>query len=462
MQTLFEDFNLTEGLNLGVSQYLNKSGEAREAINCDLSIPGELARQLGYSSYGSGLDASPVLGLYDYTTSSIKKWIAVTGTVIYYDNSGTWTSAATGLTSGKYGTFATHLDTLIYTNLYDSVKKSTNGTSFGDLGGSPPKAKYVVTFDNKVYLLNIESYPSRMRWSDDGTTETWTSTNVQDVSTNIGIGDEITGGTVNNNNLLIFKNYSVWKWNASELRAIHTTVGCRSPRSIVTVDDWSFWASHKGFMGTNGGKPFRISNAVAPFFNAISDITAIVGWSEDNIVHWYIGTVTVNGLQYSNCILLYNYDTNAWSVKTSNDAITQAAILTTSGNVRSAYIGSSLGQVYKFKDGITDNTAAIPFTFVGAPYMSGIPFLQKDYKYLYVYLDRTSNMGIEVYYSVDFKDFRKLGTATDVVSELQFPSGVRGFNIRLKYATNTTVDQQKILGHVCLGDVLPGRLGNVT
>ena len=39
MQTLFQDFNLTDGLNLGVSQYLNKSGEAREAINCDLTVP---------------------------------------------------------------------------------------------------------------------------------------------------------------------------------------------------------------------------------------------------------------------------------------------------------------------------------------------------------------------------------------------------------------------------------------
>lgn len=463
MQTLFDDFNLTDGLNLGVSQYLNKSGEAREALNCDLKVPGELARQLGYATYGTGLDASAVLGLYDFnTTAGVKKWLAGTGTVLYYDNAGTWTSALTGLTTGLEMSFATHLDTAIMTNGTDVMKKSTTGTSWSTLGGTPPVAKYVVTFDNKVYALNLSGFTSRIRWSDDGTIETWTSTNIQDVTTNIGVGDQITGGTVNNNNLLIFKNYSTWKWDTSELRVMHANAGCRAPKSIVTIDDWSFWLSHKGFMGTNGGKPFRISNAIFPFVDAISDITAPVGWAEDNHIYWYIGTVTVNSFVYTNCVVIYNYDTDAWSVKTLGDSVKQAAILTTSGNVRSAYIGNSAGQVYKYNTGITDNTAAIPFDFVGAPNMSGIPYLQKDYKFLYVYLDRTANTGIDVFYSVDFKDFKPLGTATDVVSELQFPPGVRGFNIRLKYATNTTNDQQKILGHVCLGDVLPGRLGSIT
>ena len=54
-----------------------------------------------------------------------------------------------------------------------------------------------------------------------------------------------------------------------------------------------------------------------------------------------------------------------------------------------------------------------------------------------------------------------MGTAVNAVSELAFPSGTNGHNIRIAYETNTTNDQQKILGHLCLGDILPGRLGDV-
>ena len=143
------------------------------------------------------------------------------------------------------------------------------------------------------------------------------------------------------------------------------------------------------------------------------------------------------------------------------DVIKQAAILTTSGNVRSAYFGDDAGQVYKFKTGLNDNGDAIPFKWVGAPQMSGVAHLQKDYKYLYVSLDRTAKHGIDVLYSIDFEDFKPLGTAYNVVSELAFPAGTSGHNIRIQYATNTTADQQRILGHICLGDILPGRLTNV-
>lgn len=465
MQTLFEDFNLTEGLNLGVSQYLNKNGEARDALNCDFSILGELARHLGYEDYGTGLDASDVLGLYDFnTTAGVKKWLAKTGTKLYYSSGGggAWAEALTGLTSGTEVSFATHLDTVIVGGISDAPRKSTDGTSFSLLGGSPPTAKFWVTFDNKVYALHLVGATSRMQWSGDGTIEVWDANSVQDVTTNIGVGDEITGATVNNNNLLIYKNYSTWKWDTSELRCIHATVGCRASDSIATIDDWSFWLGHKGIMATNGGKPFRISKPVKPFIDAISDITAPVGWAEDNFFYLYIGTVTVAGIgTITHCLLSYDYDNNVWSYKSLNHAVKKAAILTTSGNVRSAYFGDDAGQVFKFKTGNNDNGQPIPFKWVGSPYMSGYPHLQKDYKYLYVYLDGTANTGIDVYYSLDFQDFKKLGTATKTITELAFPAGTKANNIRLMYASNTDLEQQKILGHQCMGSIMPGRLGDV-
>lgn len=464
MQELFSQFDLSQGLNLGVNPLLNKSGECREALNCDFNEIGSIARHLGYATYGSGLDAAAVLGLYDFKsiTSAITKWLAVTEQHIYSDESGTWTPRQVIPTSGAEASFTTHLDTVIMGNGLDAPYKSANGTSWSLLGGSPAVGKYYLTFDNKVYVLNLLGNPSRMQWSDDGTIETWTATNIQDVITNIGVGDELRGGTVNNNSLILFKNYSTWKWDTNELIVLHASVGCRAPKSIATIDDWTFFLSHKGIMASRGGKPFRISKPVKPLIDAIPDITTPVGWAEDNFYYLYIGTVTVADIgTITNCLLIYDFDGNKWSYKSLGDVITKAAILTTSANVRSAYFGNSAGQVYKFKTGNNDNAVAIPFKWTGAPQMAGVPYLQKDFKYLYVFLDRTAKYGIDVFYSVDFDEFKPLGTATDVVSELAFPSGTNGHNIRIAYETDLTSDQQKIYGHVCLGDILPGRLLSV-
>lgn len=455
---LFQDLDFSSGLNIGVSSYLNKSGEGREAVNCDFSEIGALKRFPGYTTYGTGLDASAVLGLYDFkTVAGATKWLAITGTVIYRDESGTWTSTHTGLMTGKEATFCTHLDTVIMSNGTDVMHKSTDGTTWADLGGTPPVAKYILTFNNSIYALNISGATSRMQWSDDGTIETWTATNIQDIATNIGVGDQITGGAVNNNSLIVFKNYSTWKWDTYNLITLHTSIGCRAPKSIATIDDWTFWLSHQGVYATNGGKPFRISKQVKDYIDGITDITAPVGWAEDNYYYLYIGTS--NGV--TNCLLIYDYDNNAWSVKPMADVIKQVTVLTTTGKVRSAYFGDSAGQVYKFKTGLNDNSDPIPFKWVSPALTSDAPHLIKDYKYLYVFLDRTAKYGIDVLYSIEFGDWQPLGTATGVVSELAFPPGTQGCNIQIQYASNALLDQQKILGQLCLGEVQQGRLGDV-
>lgn len=456
---LFQNFNLGEGLNIGCNPYLNKPGECREVTNADFSEVGTIGRLLGYLAYGNKISTSPILGLYDFKDSAgaTIKWLMRNGTVLYSDESGTWTSRHTGLTTAKEASFCTHLDTCIMADDTDVMHKSTDGVTWADLGGTPPVAKYVLTFDNKVFALNLAGYTSRIRWTDDGTIETWTATNIQDITTNIGIGDFITGGAVNNNSLLVFKNYSTWKWDMSSLVTIHASAGCRAPKSIATIDEWTFWLSHKGIYATNGGKPFKISKPVKDYVSGITDITAPVGWAEDNFYYLYIGTS--NGV--ANCVLIYDYDNNNWSVKPMADVITQAAILTTAGNVRLAYLGDDAGQVYKFKFGNTDNGDPIPFHWTGAPLMSGNPDLQKDYKYLYVYLSRTAQSGVDVYYSIDFGDFKPLGTASMAVHELPFPSGTNGHNIRIAYGSNLSTDMQDILGHVCIGEILQGRLRSV-
>lgn len=455
MKVLENSFHLAQGYNTAVNPFLNKPGECRAALNCDFSEIGTVTRFQGYEDYGNAIAASSILGLYDFKTSAgSKKWLAVNGTVLYRDESGTWTSTHTGLTTGKQAEFCTHLDTCIMVNGTDAAIKSTDGVTWSALGGSPPVAKYVVTFNNSVYMLNVSGNTSRMQWSDDGTIETWTATNIQDISTNIGIGDQITGGTVNNNALLIFKNYSVWRWDTYELLVLHPTVGCRSPRSIATLDEWTFWLSHKGVYATNGGKPFRISNQIRDFIDGISDITGCVGWVEDNFYYLYIGTSN----SVTNCLLIYDYDNNVWSYKSLGVVPKIGMTLTTSGNSRSMYFGDSLGQVYKFKTGNNDDGNPIPFKWLSPSLTSAAPYLRKDYQYLYIYLDQNTKPGIDVFYSVDYGDFEPLGKAYKVVSELSFPEKTKGHNIRIVFASNHSKTHPKIYGYTLTGDTEKSRI----
>lgn len=68
-------------------------------------------------------------------------------------------------------------DDYVFTNFVD-VPKKIEGTTISNLGGTPPKAKWLTVFANRVVLCGVEAagtfYPRRVQWSDAGTHETWT------------------------------------------------------------------------------------------------------------------------------------------------------------------------------------------------------------------------------------------------------------------------------------------------
>lgn len=67
-------------------------------------------------------------------------------------------------------------DYFIFTNGKDVMKKF-NGTTVADLGGSPPIAKWVIAFRQRLVVCGTteggQDYPFRVRWSSIGTIETW-------------------------------------------------------------------------------------------------------------------------------------------------------------------------------------------------------------------------------------------------------------------------------------------------
>ena len=118
----------------------------------------------------------------EYIISVVNSDTQITLTTNYLQATQTGISyIITRLNSNNWGenwNFETYLDTLILTNGIDPVMKYTGTGNVQLLGGSPPKAKFVIEFENHLHLLStVEggySCPQRDRHSNIGTIETWT------------------------------------------------------------------------------------------------------------------------------------------------------------------------------------------------------------------------------------------------------------------------------------------------
>lgn len=85
---------------------------------------------------------------------------------------------------------------MVFTNGIDNIRKWTGTGNDADLGGTPPKCKYLIDFGGYLVLGYVidggNDYSQRVQWSDTGDPETWTGGNSgsQELTED---GDDITG-----------------------------------------------------------------------------------------------------------------------------------------------------------------------------------------------------------------------------------------------------------------------------
>ena len=103
-------------------------------------------------------------------------------------------------------------DIFIMTNGQD-VMKTYNGADVADLGGSPPIAKWVIAFQNRLLVCGTveggTDYPQRIRWSSAGTLITWSggTSGYIDVMDTV---DWCTALTLLRDKCFLYKERSIW------------------------------------------------------------------------------------------------------------------------------------------------------------------------------------------------------------------------------------------------------------
>lgn len=216
------------GLDTHSSKTNVADSRAIDLKNVSLSAALDLRKRYGYSLINSTLDHADITsnfaitGIFDSEFSNGNSWtLAFINQHVYYDNSGTWTRiTGSALTAGANNQFGCvmALDTAVCTNDTDApIEVNSTPTrsalNFTGLSNAVTKARTVIWFRNYLIwgntLENSVERPTRFRWSNVGTTETYSDDDYVDIST--FAGDEIVGFAELYGDLYIFLTRSIWK-----------------------------------------------------------------------------------------------------------------------------------------------------------------------------------------------------------------------------------------------------------
>jgi len=378
-----EYLNFAGLLNIGSGEFLKPKNELSAIKNCYCQKLGVLKKVPGYDKASSSqvIDEKDVNYLHHYYRPSTKTDYLIAGsdsstayTLEYIaPNAGTPVTTWTTLTNigttynGKAGaqpSMVNYLDKTFIVGYKDSDSSFlTNATvtaaAFEEDTGvdtdllNMAQGKYVVRYRDLLYVLHAYSgaalYPSRAYFCSEPTAGAITWTTATDfVEFGYDDGDEITGGVAASDRLIVFKHYSMWKYDESTREQI-ADVGCDSFRSIQNIYGVIYWFNRDGIWRWAGGQPQLISSKIEPFINAI-DQTALEDVVATQHAHEYrafIGTVTVEGITYTNAWVCFDVRRETWYIRCSYNTAKSSCEFVYDGKKR-AYFGDDDGYVYKF------------------------------------------------------------------------------------------------------------------
>lgn len=233
-------------------------------------------------------------------------------------------------------------ETLITTNYSDNPQTATvaSGSAFADLGGTPPKAKYIAAVRDQVMLGYTNDgtdgeKPYRLWWSGINSATSWTpGTGLSDYQDVVDAGD-LTG--------LIGGEYAIALFDRAIVRLsfvgapliyqvdrLTNQRGCSVPGSVASVGSaMVFFLSDDGFWMLRGNELMPIGAEkinrwfldrfkVANSGNIVSAVDPI----NQNVIWAYPSTDSASG--ENDEILIYNYNLNRWSyVQAGCDALAQ-------------------------------------------------------------------------------------------------------------------------------------------
>ncbi len=270
-----------------------------------------------------------VLRLFRMTTTNIQKFNTVTS--VWDDITGI---DMTGSESDFFSdTVVTESDLYLFTNRgIDPIRKYDGSGNTANLGGSPPKARYLAYLSPYVLLAFTESggnaFPTKVQWSDTGQPEVWSGGNS---------GSQLLSNDPSHirqmktlkDTVMVYKELAVWRGRKVATSDIFDFVpfasgkGLYAPRSVADDGENHYYMGNFDFHINNGirvidiGKPVReyIFNRLNRSKNETCHAIHVEQYKEI----WFF--ITLSGLDWPTEVWKYSYENDFWYFDTVQNII---------------------------------------------------------------------------------------------------------------------------------------------
>lgn len=431
----FHYTNFLSGPNVNAGLFALEDNGLTQLNGCLISHElGSIIKDVGYYRIGNAaLEASKTItGLHNFRQdASTQKMLATCNdstdddTQLFYSTGGNWTEVTAAETAwANVANANVEMEDFISYCFFVGHSsadgflppRSLTGTTLGTTNtSSMPNAKYIKRYRDRLYIANCDisatAYPYRVYYSSVPSSGSITWTTATDFI-DVDYSEEITGIGENWDRLMIFTEFSAYMYDQTVKKKVWD-VGCSNHRTIRNAGAYMMWANRDGVWVSTGGRPENIAGRMMEFIRA-GNPRNFFAEVVDEEYHLYLGTVTVKGITYTNCKIVYNIPTNTWRWRELHDDMKIFAAYNSSGELR-LWMGDDSGMVWD-KNKHTDSgsptlyyaDAIIPTggdaDTTGKPINSrfetkmfdfGDPSIRKKIKDIVAYSDRAGDLKIK-------------------------------------------------------------------
>lgn len=419
---------------------------AQDILNMEFDDSDNLSCRNGLTELFATTFAGRITSLYYFTSSSGEIGILYTtaNQLRIVETNGTGDTNLTGaltLPSDTFWQWITYHDLAIGVNKASSgtnpVKVST-GAVAAALGGSPPKAKYIALWENRVWLVSATE-PNQIWGSKLGDPETWaTGTLATDAITldvELDDGDLISGLFATKDTLYIKKTKRIYKIvridqnksidDQTNLKvAIHAqTIGCVSPYSIQPILNDIVYLSAQGLASLRLSEVFEDFRTVM-YSQNVAEIAKINKTTEEipslllpNVNQYWLSIPAAISTRQINEVYVLDYLNAAAGIEAvrwtrfSGLAAFTAATSFVGGTGTIYVIGAKNAggtyQIYTYRPKtsggtFSDNGVAYPKLLRTKAYVANMPLIRKHWhKWGFAFDLETNSAQISVKYFLD-------------------------------------------------------------
>jgi len=314
----------------------------------------------------------------------------------YWNGSG-YTTLKPDLTNapGKFVEFGT--GTTKYTIFVNGTDRfAWDGSTLTDLTNAP-LSKLIAVHKGRVYMATDND----LKFAALNLINDWTTIDDAGIIDITKAKGSITGLTEYADHVLAFTEFSIHELYGTgpinyNLVDLTNDIGCISDRTIIEAQGVLYFLNYNGVYRYSGGMPVKISDKVQEYIKGINrqhKTKCVSGVLKDSLyISIVYGDATVNNL-----LLEYNTRLDKWYVHTGS-FVDFVAIQD------KLYGVDAEGYIWDMENGVSDQGAAIEWSFITKPYYDGLIAGYKDVKELWCVLELPPGNSLNAYISKSDKD----------------------------------------------------------